>query len=58
MNAMREFITEKNENTNRLNTASLSLMKETKNEEKRISKEFLDEKLDYFYNHGGPDMGI
>lgn len=62
MNAMREFIkgteaAEKNEK--RINMALV------KNEEKaetkeadKMTKEYLNEKLYYFYNNGGPVMDI
>lgn len=60
MNAMREFITtvEKDNTTEKRNSLYLvsSEMKADKKEADKMTKEYLNEKLYYFYTNGGPVM--
>lgn len=60
MNAMRDFITaekpstEKQENISLANSGAIIEKKEAE----KMTKEYLDEKLYYFYTNGGPVMDI
>ncbi|MGE5458951.1 MAG: hypothetical protein ACM3NJ_00715 [Methanobacterium sp.] len=59
MNAMREFIESPEKNTEKRNIALVhSEEKAEKNESEKMTKEYLNEKLYYFYNNGGPVMDI
>lgn len=62
MNAMREFITtfEKDKTAEKRSSISLVIneMKTDKKEADRMTKEYLNEKLYYFYTTGGPVMDI
>ncbi|MGE5458952.1 MAG: hypothetical protein ACM3NJ_00720 [Methanobacterium sp.] len=62
MNAMREFITgtEKAEKTEKRINVTLVRSEEKAEikEADKMTKEYLNEKLYYFYNNGGPVMDI
>jgi len=60
MNAMRDFITAEKPNTEKQKNINLanSGAKIEKKEAEKMTKEYLDEKLYYFYANGGPVMDI
>ena len=59
MNAIKKMMVNENVDKNTTSKINLTLIsKEDKKEAEKMSKEYLDEKLSYFYSHGGPIMDI
>lgn len=59
MNAMREFMPDKKSNEKQPKmTLVNNEMNADKKEADKMTKEYLNEKLYYFYNNGGPIMDI
>ena len=62
MNAIRKMMPAKNIDKATVSKTNLSLISNEKYEDKKeaekMTKEYLNEKLSYFYSHGGPIMDI
>jgi len=59
MNAIKKMMISEEVNKNSASKTNLTLVsKEDKKEAEKMSKEYLNEKLSYFYSHGGPIMDL